>query len=574
MSWYCKLMSLSLLVVLSGQIYATHFQFSGDGSHAELVAQTLRTNAPAAPIKIDFILSGIDLNKDTDGFDAVTVTGLEPLGQIGQPDLYTNGSLIAVPNGFEPVLTLENRETQELIGVNIRPNQPKFRCDCEKAKLFAFDSELYRSNQLFPSSFLRLEEVGKMQSVKLMRIAIDPLQMNMGAKSLIVTTKLSARVEFKQSGNAVRSLLPATLHSMIKAVTVNGESLGNLVTPTRAQEKMLIVTADAYKATIQPLVDWKTKRGLMVDVVTFTEAGGSKEKVKDYIQKYYNTSAVKPTYLLFVGNKTTMPAFIEDTEQGDAISDYNYALLAGDDEIPDVFYGRIIADNEAEVLHQVNRSVRYEREPEEGAGWYSSAITIASSEGANPSDKEYAEQVREALKKGTYLTFDAFLQKEKTATAVNISKSLMDGKSWLSYFGHGDGESWGSTNTEFSVDEVALLENYNRLPVVIDVACLNADWNNIAKPFGKQWVNSSKNGKETGAVAFYGGSVTISWHEPAIMSVGVAKYHFEKPVTSIGGSVMAGQMYLVEKKGKGKNVIDNMKWYNLFGDPSLVVRTK
>jgi hypothetical protein len=76
-----------------------------------------------------------------------------------------------------------------------------------------------------------------------------------------------------------------------------------------------------------------------------------------------------------------------------------------------------------------------------------------------------------------------------------------------------------------------------------------------------------------GTVAYYGGSVNISWHPPAIMSVGIAKRRFENSVRTIGSSVLAGQLYLLEQMGESSQVTDNMKWYNLFGDPSLVVRT-
>jgi hypothetical protein len=57
------------------------------------------------------------------------------------------------------------------------------------------------------------------------------------------------------------------------------------------------------------------------------------------------------------------------------------------------------------------------------------------------------------------------------------------------------------------------------------------------------------------------------------MSVGIAKAHFEKPVNHLGGTVMAGQLYLIEKKGMVDEALDNYKWYNLFGDPSMLIRT-
>ena len=200
-------------------------------------------------------------------------------------------------------------------------------------------------------------------------------------------------------------------------------------------------------------------------------------------------------------------------------------------------------------------------------------MTIASPDGSGPSDKEYAEQIQEALKSHTYKFADSFFNSTDTATAANISDAALQGRSWISYFGHGSGTSWASTNDTFSNTEVATLEN-TKLPFIIDVACQNGSWVKIPKCFGKAWVTqTTKDGKAAGAVAFYGGSVNISWHPPAVMSVGVAKSHFEKGIPSLGGSVLAGQLYLFEKMGTGEDTLDNLKWYNLLGDPSLVMRT-
>jgi hypothetical protein len=178
------------------------------------------------------------------------------------------------------------------------------------------------------------------------------------------------------------------------------------------------------------------------------------------------------------------------------------------------------------------------------------------------------------LKAGTYKEVDNFLQGEMTATSENIISALNDGRSWISYFGHGSGTSWGSTNDSFSVSTVETLENVSKLPVIIDVACLNASWMNISKCFGKSWVTQTTDRGHAGAVAYYGGSVSISWHPPAVMSVGIAKRRFEKSLTTMGSTVMAGQLYLIEQMGSTSATKDNLKWYNLFGDPSLAVRTQ
>ena len=79
--------------------------------------------------------------------------------------------------------------------------------------------------------------------------------------------------------------------------------------------------------------------------------------------------------------------------------------------------------------------------------------------------------------------------------------------------------------------------------------------------------------KDSGAVAYLGGSTTISWDPPAIMAIGIAKSHFEQSIPSLGGSVLAGQLYLIAQVGTTSDSLDNLKWYNLLGDPSLVMRT-
>ena len=422
-----------------------------------------------------------------------------------------------------------------------------------------------------------LEEVGSLQGVRLVRLALNPIQQDFNVKTLKVTTDIQVKVIFKQIAKSEPLTLTPTIYEMVRTVTANGRELGNAILSARGAETMLIVVGDSLKDAMAPFVTWKRAAGLGVDMVTLTEAGGTKEKVKEYVQKYYDTAAVKPAFLLFVGNKTSMPAFSESTSSGQAASDYRYALLTGADAIPDALYGRIIADNVDDVARQINRAIAYESTPEKGADWYSKGLTIASADGSGPSDKEYAEQVRAAMKVGagtaTYTVLDVFEAGNQSAKPEAVLKSVNEGRTWISYFGHGSGTAWASTNGYFSNTHVAQTTNADRLPIIIDVACLNSSWVNLAKPFGKAWVTQTSNGKEAGAVAFYGGSVSISWHPPAVMSVGVAKYHFEKPVHSLGGSVLAGQLYLVEKMGTGADVTDNIKWYNLFGDPSLQVRT-
>jgi len=573
MSWFTKVSFFSALLCVSlaqaGRVY-----FPGQSVTDGLNARLVDDRATMGSVELRFSIPHIDVNRMTDGFDKIAAPGLVPLEVAGLPELFSTGSLVAVPVGFEPQVEMVSREDQELENVSVQPAQAKYRCDCDENKQFSFNTAAYRSSGLYPAKQLVLEEVGRIQGVRLVRVGFYPAQYNFAKRTLKVTHKADIRVSFRQLTDSVQTMkLTKPMFSMLRSVTANGASLNRDVVRVESQETMLIVSGDQLVDGMKPFVEWKQRKGMKVDLVSFTAAGGTKEKVKEYIRNYYEKSAVKPSYLLFVGNKDSMPGYMESTASGSAATDFTYAVIKADDKLPSLPYGRFLANNLDELKLEVTRAIDYEASPERGAEWYQSAMTIASDEGSNPSDKDYAIEIQDALKAHTYTKTDSFFQGDDNATAKNISEALKEGRSWISYFGHGSGTSWGSTNDTFGNAQVAKLENANRLPVIIDVACQNASWVKLDKNFGKAWVTQSVKGANAGAVAFYGGSVNISWHPPAIMSVGIAKSHFEKPVYHLGGTVMAGQLYLLEKKGVSSETMDNFKWYNLFGDPSMTVRT-
>jgi len=499
---------------------------------------------------------------------------LVPSSLLGNPEVYMTGSLLVVPPGFEPQLEDVAVQTKEFSGIRIRPAQQEWRCAGPTGPRagFAFNSQLYASDSVYPAHWASLEEVGNMGGVRLVRVAMNPVRMAMATESLQVAYEMNVRVSFKRMGRSVSPIeVPASLWDTLVASTVNAKSLNRLVRRSDRAERMVILVADGFQEVIRPYVAWKQSRGLKIDVVTLTQAGSSKETLQQYIQTAYDQADVKPTYLLFVGNKDTMPAFKESTGSGSAASDYRMTLLAGDDAIPDVFYGRFLSDTEEELRTQIQRTIEYERNLG-NQPWYRNAMTIASDEGSNPSDEGYALQVQEALATGKFDSFDSFFQGEKTATSDNILGALKEGRGWIAYFGHGSGTSWGSVNDRFNNSTIEKVENNGKLPVLIDVACLNASWINLPKCFGKTWMTQTNSEGPVGTVAYYGGSVSISWHPPAVMSVGIAKRHAESQLPTIGSSVIAGQLYLMEQMGDTTAVRDNLKWYNLFGDPSLVVR--
>ena len=541
---------------------------------ASLSTRLLESGKGEPSVLLDFAISGVTITPDANNYAELSIAGMSTMNQAGRPDLPTTGVLLAVPAGYEPHASLVSETTKVFPGVTIAPFQQKWRCSTELGSTFTVDDQIYDSAAVFPATTYKLEEAGYMQDLRLVRLSITPARMDFSKHALVVSNSMALRVDFVPSNKSQMKpmRLPSSISELARKLTANGGTMKQLEA-VDSPEKMLVVVADQLSSEIESLVAWKRSRGIVVDVVTYSAAGGSKENVQKYVQTYYNESNPRPSYLLLVGNGTTLPPFRRSTSSGSAASDYPYALLSGTDIIPDIFVGRLVANDAAEVRLQVSRWMNYERNPEAGGSWYPKGTTIASNEGSNPSDVGYAEQIQSELMRNTYTATDKFYQGTGAATAANIVAALDQGRSWLTYIGHGSGTSWGSTNTTFSTSTIRTLKNFDKLPVIVDVACDNGSFVDVSMCFGKQWVVHNSGGRNAGAVSYYGASVSTSWHEPAVMSVGIAKRHFDNKISNLGGSLVAGQLYLIEKMGVGANVVDNLEWYNLLGDPSLTMRT-
>jgi hypothetical protein len=534
--------------------------------HAILTVESGNSAEPLSPLTVRLEISGMDLEPTSDGFHQISIGGLAPLVTPGNPEMLTAGKILQMPEGWEAELEITHHEEKEWANTTIRPAQRKFRCPCPSA--FAFNKRLYQSTGLYPPQIARLEKLGHWQNRQWVRLAFYPVRQDPAGHRLVITTRLTAQVRFSQAVGAWSTRPLAPLSRGLWDMAQAGDAAATpLEKPADAAETMIIITADALRNALAPFLVWKRARGLRVEVYSTSEAGHTPEEVKEFLRRRYLRADAKPTYLLMVGDAKLLPPFklkVTTSPNGPAATDYPFSLLSGNGPVPDLLYGRLVASNADDVSRQTSRWIEYERDPQPRAAWYAQATTIASEEGEDPSDEQYAQQVENALRQNTYRSVDRFYEKAHTATVDKISHALEEGRSWLSYFGHGSGTGWLSTNDDFDNEAVGALTNFGRLPVVVDAACDNASFVRLPIPFGRAWVSATLQGKNTGAVGYYGASVSTSWNPPALMSVGIARQHFEKPVATLGGTVLAGQMYVLALEGMNDDTLDNLYFFNIF----------
>lgn len=530
-------------------------------------------------MKIAFHMSGLYRDVEViDGveYDVLRIPNLEANQNVGSPDLQTLGTFVQILSGHIAQIKITNQQSQTFDNFNVIPTKKyPLRNAQNPVPQFVMNERIYNSNNFYPSQVVTTTEPGFLRNKLISSVMVTPLQYNPVTKQLVAYTDLEIEISFKGATPSLNENEVSPLfNDLSKAEILNArEETAVDQTP----EVMLVIAADEFLTDTNSLLATYLKKkemlGIKVVAKKISEVGATNTLIKEFVQNAFNTWPKAPTYLLLVGNEKTVPTFKRSTSSGSAASDYVYSLLKGNDIFPDLFFGRIIANNVADANTILNRIMKYDWEPEVGAAWYKKALGIASNEGSNPSDVDYIKQIKTALTAYTYNYMDEFFQGTGNATKANINKALNEGRTWLTYVGHGSGTSWGSTNGAYSNSSIDELANGFKLPIIVDVACKNAQFDSSYECFGERWVRAGTIDAPKGAVGYWGGTVNVSWHPPAIMARGVAINHFKKPVYSLGGSLIAGQLYLAEQSGTGSDTEDNFEWYVLFGDPSMIIRT-
>ena len=138
---------------------------------------------------------------------------------------------------------------------------------------------------------------------------------------------------------------------------------------------MLVISYGSFMETVQPLVDWKNKKGIATEMVNISDIGSSSSSVTSFVADYYNTNGL--TFLLLVGDIAQMPSH---SDSGSA-SDMSYGCITGNDYYAEVIVGRLSGSTPSQIQTQVERSINYEKYPQSGAEWYDNALGVASNQG-------------------------------------------------------------------------------------------------------------------------------------------------------------------------------------------------
>jgi gingipain R len=491
----------------------------------------------------------------------------------GEPSLPRLCRSIIVPDEAEMALEVLGSEFQDFPATPVAPSKGNLLRTVNPADVpYAFGS-VYQNAQPYPRELAALREPYVLRDYRGTVVELNAFQYLPREQTLRVYTSVSVVIRSGgySSINSIQRAAPPSkvdpaFHQIYRHHFLNyGGDNPLLYTPVMEDGELLIITYDSFHAALQPFVSWKIQKGIKTTVVDVSTIGNNSTSIRNYIQNFYNNPANNLAYVLLVGDAAQVAT---PTASGGS-SDPTYAKLAGGDNYPDIFVGRFSAENVAQVQTQVERSVEYERDAQDGMAWYHQGTGIGSDQGPGDDgeyDWQHENNIRTDLLNYTYTIVDQIY--DPGATAAQVTAALNAGRSIVNYTGHGSVNSWGTTG--FSNSHIAALTNDNKLPFIFSVACVNGQFNGYTC-FAEAWLRSMHNGQPIGAIGAYMSSINQSWNPPMDAQDEFVDLLCAESKTTFGGLCFNGSCHMMDVYGAGG--VEMYDTWHIFGDPSLQVRS-
>lgn len=241
---------------------------------------------------------------------------------------------------------------------------------------------------------------------------------------------------------------------------------------------------------------------------------------------FENWQAPAPSYIVLLGDmsydyrallESSRPNFIPSipyftTTYGQAASDNLIVAVAGTDAAPDLSIGRLSIETVAEGEILLQKLTDYPDDPSKP--WKENVLLLAS--GLSLQDEiQFGFNDASLFLGNNYVIPQGFNasyvfrypskpeHEPYQGEGPKIREEINKGAVLVNYYGHGGGYQW---DLVFTNDDIYLLENEGRLPLILSVTCYTAHFDN-QDVFGEQF--NKVPGK--GSIAFYGSSGLTYW---------------------------------------------------------------
>lgn len=390
---------------------------------------------------------------------------------------------------------------------------------------------------------------------------------------------------------------------------------------------LIIITSEEYLAFLDTFIHHKDSMNIQTwlktteDIYETYPGRDNPEKIKYFIRdmlENYNTE-----YVLFIGNTTIVPTRYTNIYYEDDFgyptpthwifpSDFYYADLYdmnGDfsswdsngndifaeynwggnfdtfDLTPDICVGRLPCNNNQEIEVCIQKIITYETNKAWSETWFNDIICIGGDslpyDTENIDEGEYVQQHVIDILEG-FIPTRIWASLGKLYTPQSINDAINNGAGFVFFNGHGLSNLWAThphnsnlwiPSGSYTIDHIDVLENKERLPIIISDACYHCHFDRHDDCFAWSFVRNPHGG----AIAFIGGSDTdLGYPGTAIITKGIERLCLEISYQYIDGCQYLGRLITNAIRTYTNDTINEVDIItvlqnHLFGDPSLKI---
>lgn len=546
------LLTICMLSAVFG-IQAQNFSYTDSWGKSGLNLVDSRSNAIQLIYSVpEFTME--DVQVDGQVMKNITLPGTFLGNDEGMPNLPGKGSFIAIPQGSTPKVRIVSQRTETLHNIEIAPAQ-RIPLDTEKDFPLVKNQSVYSKNAFYPESPVMISEVNQIRGVDAINLGITPFQYNPVTKDLIVYQDLKVEITFEggtgQFGNdAFRSrwwdpIMQDNIlnYSSLPAVDYDKrfQSYSKGQRDIECEYIIITPTGSDFLSWADSIANFRNQQGILTHIYTLTDVGGNTETaIEAFIDNAYNNWTIKPVACLLLGDYGTDATkniishmYTHPDGYPNFASDNKYADVTGD-EMPDVVFARIVANNASQLQILCSRFLDYERNPPVDPLFYDKPITalgwqtvrwfqlcseIVGGFWKNTMNK-HPRRINAVYEGSQNMWSSATNTSQVTnyfgstglgyipatpgelggwtgGNATKINQAIDSGAFILMHRDHGYYDGWGEP--AYSSSNVTALNN-TLLPFVFSINCQTGAYHRSADCFGEKFVRQTKNGHNAGAL--------------------------------------------------------------------------
>jgi hypothetical protein len=396
-------------------------------------------------------------------------------------------------------------------------------------------------------------------------------------------------VSFLDSLNGPASYVAAALDAR-EAPPVRLDTLAELVSPSEGADYLLITQKELLGSALDSLLDFRRAQGLRCKVVmadhiyqAFGDGSMDPAAIRAFVAHAYRAwPRPAPAYLLLLGDasvwfdkisspflKTIVPTHLVNIRGwGVAADDDYFAKVSGDDDVADLFVGRIPVQSREDLSKVVRKTLALEKDRPQGH-WSNQALLIGGFEPSFTKMNDDLQSIavasgRQFSRIDLYPTSPYYKSLDQRAGFFDQMDSAFN---LVSFVGHGGGAVWSDDGilTLKHLDEGRLQGKYP-VPLVASITCLTGYFEDInARSLGEEMVRLDR----AGAGAFYGAAGYISNVAGAALSSEVLRAAAGAGGTTVGAVVRQAETMVQLRTGDA--FLPILAEFNLLGDPALTL---